>query len=112
MNPINIKPNNIYSASQGPLIPNKYIIQKSPIYPIIETPKSQPPPPKVDMETKYVVHYLPLTFIKPEIPKPEPIITNVEFNEKEDFRQQCALYTDLHCARFRIRSTAAHHYRS
>jgi len=83
MNPINIKPNNIYSASQGPLIPNKYIIQKSPIYPIIETPKSQPPPPKVDMETKYVVHYLPLTFIKPEIPKPEPIITNVEFKTTE-----------------------------
>jgi len=34
--------NTIYSASEGPMFPNKYIIEKSPVYPqIIETPPPQ-----------------------------------------------------------------------
>ena len=65
----------IYSASQGPLIPNKYIIERAPIYPqVIEPPKPPVQIPQPEMETKFVVHYLPLvtTMVRHVPPPPHP----------------------------------------
>ena len=74
--------NTIYSASEGPMFPNKYIIEKSPVYPqIIETPPPQIQPVQpVEMETKYVLHYLPVVTTTTLIPQPEPIIPQMPEN--------------------------------
>ena len=74
--------NSIYSASEGPMFPNKYIIEKSPVYPqIIETPPPQIQPVQpVEMETKYVLHYLPVVTTTTLIPQPEPIIPQMPEN--------------------------------
>ena len=79
--------NTIYSASEGPMIPKQYMIQKAPIYPpILEPPKPQVPVPKPEMETKYVVHFLPIqTDITTSVPVPvqQPITSTVQLQSTE-----------------------------
>ena len=71
--------NTIYSASQGPMFPKKYIIQKTPIYPPI---LQEPPKPQIqvpEMETKYVIHYLPIESTTTlNIPVQQPITSNIQ----------------------------------
>ena len=94
MNPLNIKPNKIYSASQGPLIPNKYIIERSPIYPIINEPIPPAPAPVQEMETKYVIHYLPIMTTKLPEPEPEPILNTVELKSAEVLPYETVNYVE------------------
>ena len=79
--------NTIYSASEGPMIPKQYMIQKAPIYPpILEPPQPQVPVPKPEMETKYVVHFLPIqTDITTSVPVPvqQPITSTVQLQSTE-----------------------------
>jgi len=86
----------IYSASQGPLIPNKYIIERAPIYPqVIEPPKPpvQIPQPQPEMETKYVVHYLPIkTTMVRQVPPPP--IPSVELKSAEIIPAESVTYAE------------------
>ena len=77
--------NTIYSASEGPMIPKTYMIQKAPIYPpVLEPPQPQVPAPQPEMETKYVVHFLPIqTEITTSIPVQQPITSTVQLQSTE-----------------------------
>ena len=87
--------NTIYSAAEGPMRPKKYIIEKSPIYPQIVEPKPvMPPQPPQPMETKYVVHYIPMQFVQPVIPKPEPTMSNVELKSTEVLPTETVTYAE------------------
>ena len=84
----------IYSASQGPIIPKKYIIEKPPIYPIIHYP---PPPQKPpEMETKYVVHYLPIvqTTTTTSTSYQQPITSKVELKSTQVLPYETVNYVE------------------
>ena len=94
--------NTIYSASQGPMIPKEYIIQRSPIYPIIEPPKPPEQIPQQEMETKYVVHYLPIVtttttsvpIMQTSTPIIEPIKSEVELKSTQVLPAESVTYAE------------------
>ena len=95
--------NRIYSASQGPMIPKEYIIEKTPIYPQYVEPIIEPPPkPQIpvqtpvqtqEMETKYVVHYLPIVQTATTTISQVPI-TNVQYKPVEIIPNKTVTYKE------------------
>ena len=94
--------NTIYSASQGPMIPKEYIIQRSPIYPIIEPPKPPEQIPQQEMGTKYVVHYLPIVtttttsvpIMQTSTPIIEPVTSDVELKSTQVLPVESVTYAE------------------